>query len=231
LEYLLTVINSNFEEWRQAHPDAAIEDFNMTPEKMGVSGILFDLDKLSDVSKDVLVRVPAGEIAGFMIDWAALYMPDAHEAMAQDRDRLADILDIGRGGEKPRKDLAYAKQIWEFISYFYDAFYEATDPWPEHIPPEDVPKILNGYLSGYVHEDGRDDWFAKIRELAERLGYAAKPKDFKKEPGKYKGHVGDVSTVIRIALTGRAISPDLYEIQQILGVEAIRERIKKICGC
>jgi glutamyl-tRNA synthetase len=175
LEYLLTIINSNFEEWRAAHPDAPIEDFEMTPEKMGVSGILFDIGKLSDVSKDVLARMPAGEIADFVVRWAGMYDHAAHEAMAGDRERLVKILDIGRAGDKPRKDLAYARQIWAFISYFYDDFFELRDPWPERVPEEDAGAILSGYLAGYDHADERGPWFEKIRALAERLGYAARP--------------------------------------------------------
>jgi glutamyl-tRNA synthetase len=227
LEYLLTVINSNFEEWRAENPDAPIADFNMTPEKMGVSGILFDLDKLSDVSKEVLARIPAAELADFMLGWAAEYDSDAHAAMAAGADMLAAILDIGRGGAKPRKDLAYASQIWDFISYFYDGFFAITDPWPERVPQGDITHIIEGYMKAYAHGDDRDVWFGKIRELAVSLGYAAKPKDHKKEPDRYKGHVGDVSAVIRIALTGRAQSPDIYEIQQILGEAKIMERMDR----
>jgi glutamyl-tRNA synthetase len=226
LEYLLTIINSNFEEWRAENPGSSIEEFEMTPEKMGVSGILFDLDKLRDVSKDVLARMPAEEIAGFLLGWAAMYDHRAHEAMAGDRPRLDRIIDIGRSGAKPRKDLAYAAQIWGFISYFYDDFFTLSAEWPERVPAGDVRDILQGYLDGYAHADGRDEWFSKIRGLAERLGYAAKPKDYKKSPDLYTGHVGDVSTVIRIALTGRAESPDLYEIQQILGEYAVRARVE-----
>ncbi|MDR0596208.1 MAG: glutamate--tRNA ligase [Clostridiales Family XIII bacterium] len=228
LEYLLTVINSNFEEWRAENPDAPIADFNMTTEKMGVSGILFDLDKLSDVSKDVLVRIPAAELSDFMLGWASEYNSAAHAAMSADPAMLARILDIGRGGAKPRKDLAYAKQIWGFISYFYDDFFEVAGDLPERVPSSDIAHIIEGYLQGYDHADDRDLWFGKIRELAEDLGYAAKPKDYKKEPDRYKGHVGDVSAVLRIALTGRAESPDLYEIQQILGEVRVRERMANL---
>jgi glutamyl-tRNA synthetase len=227
LEYLLTVINSNFEEWRAGNPEAHIEDFNMTPEKMGTSGILFDLDKLSDVSKEVLARLPAGEIADFLISWAAAYDAGAGAVMAADRVRLAKILDIGRTGAKPRKDLDYAKRIWDFINYFYDDYFKIKDSPPENVPEKDLSLILKSYADSYAHGDDRDAWFGKIRALATELGYAAKPKDYKKEPDKYKGHVGDVSTVIRIALTGRATSPDLYEIQQILGEEKTLSRIRK----
>jgi glutamyl-tRNA synthetase len=228
LEYLLTIINSNFEEWRAKHPGAPIDDFEMTPARMGVSGILFDIDKLIDVSKDVLSRLPAGEIADFVVRWSAMYDHRAHEAMTGDRQRLERIMDIGRAGDKPRKDLAYAKQIWGFISYFYDAFYEVKDEWPAGVSADDARRVLGAYLDGYDHADDRSVWFEKIRSIATNLGYAAKPKDFKREPDRYKGHVGDVSAVIRIAVVGRATSPDLYEIQRILGEDAVRERIKNL---
>jgi glutamyl-tRNA synthetase len=225
LEYLLTVINSNFEEWRDANPDASINDFEMTLEKMGVSGILFDLDKLEDISKNVLSRIPADELADFMIRWARMNRDDVYSTIVADKEHLAQILDIGRSGDKPRKDLAYAKQIWDFINYFYDDYFEITDSWPENVPPNDVVAILKSYSASFNLSDDRDIWFAKIRQIAKMGGYAEKPKDYKKEPDKYKGHVGDVSTVIRIALVGRASSPDIYEIQQILGEEEVRTRI------
>jgi glutamyl-tRNA synthetase len=145
--------------------------------------------------------------------------------MAGDMRRLERIVDIGRSGDKPRKDLAYARQIWDFISYFYDGFYAVTGELPANAPAGDAALILGAYLDSYDHADDRDAWFDKIRDIAESLGYAKKPKDFKKDPDRYKGHVGDVSAVIRIALTGRAVSPDLYEIQQILGEDTVRSRI------
>jgi glutamyl-tRNA synthetase len=226
VEYLLTVINSNFEEWRAENPDTPIDTFEMTTEKMSVSGILFDLEKLRDVSKEVLVKIPATELADFVIRWAAMYKSEAHGALAADRDRLARILDIGRDGDKPRKDLSHAQQIFDFISYFYDEFFEIRESYPAEIPSGDVPILLQGYLNTYEPADDRDVWFEKIRTLATENGYAAKPKDFKKEPDRYKGHVGHVSSVIRVALVGRSSSPDLYEIQRILGAEKVRSRIQ-----
>jgi glutamyl-tRNA synthetase len=228
-EYLMTIINSNFEEWRAENPDAPLSDFRMTTEKMSVSGILFDLDKLADVSKETLVRMPASEIADFLISWAKLFRPEFYHEIAEtsDKDYLEAVLDIGRSGEKPRKDLAYAAQIAEHISYMYDAEYEAavSENIPENVQPEDAKQILEAYLETYNHSDDRETWFAKIREFGEKLGYAPKPKEYKKNPELYKGHVGDVSTVIRLALTKRSNSPDIYEIQQILGEERVRLRI------
>lgn len=226
LEYLLTVINSNFEEWRIANPDAAIDEFEMTTQKMGVSGILFDLEKLQDVSKEVLAKIPAAELAAFLIDWAERNLPIAAAALAADPARLSAILDIGRSGDKPRKDLSYAKQVWDFVSFFYDDFFLIRDAYPENVPAHDISVLLSDYATGLSLEDDREIWFGKIRDLAAKRGYAAKPKDYKKAPNQYKGHVGDVSTVIRIAVVGRATSPDLYEIQQILGAEKVRERIQ-----
>jgi glutamyl-tRNA synthetase len=225
-EYLLTILNSNFEEWRMENPGSPAEDFPFTLGKMSNSGILFDLDKLGDVSKECLLRIPAAELAGFLTEWARYAKPEAAVLLERDAGYLEKILDIGRSGEKPRKDLAYGAQILEFISYFYDELFRIEDDWPENVPTADVPALLSAYLEGYCHGDGQAEWFGRIRSMASAMGYAEKPKDFKKSPELYKGHVGDVSAVIRIALTGRRSSPDLWEIQQILGEERVRRRVE-----
>lgn len=224
-EYLLTILNSNFEEWRIANPDAPADDFMFTTEKMGNSGALFDLNKLNDVSKDVLLKVPAKDLADFLAKWAAEFRPELL-VLFEDRGYLEKILDLGRNDNKPRKDLIYAEQIVDFISYFYDELYTPSDNYPAEVPPEDVPEILKRYLETYDHSDDQSQWFSKIREIAVKLGYAAKPKDYKKDPDSYKGHVGHVSTVIRVALMGRPESPDVWTIQQIMGEEKTRERIE-----
>ncbi|MDR2770647.1 MAG: glutamate--tRNA ligase [Clostridiales Family XIII bacterium] len=229
-EYLLTILNSDFEEWRAEHREADAEDFAFTTDKMSRSGILFDAAKLNDVSKDVLLGIPAGELAAFLTDWAAQTGRPEAALLKGDMRYLERVLDIGRHDANPRKDLAYGSQILAFISYFYDELFRAEDAWPENVPRADVPRLLGGYLKDYDHGDDRTAWFERIRALAEANGYAAKPKDFKKNPALYKGHVGDVSTVIRIALTGRKNSPDLWEIQQILGEARTRSRIAASMG-
>jgi len=226
-EYLLTILNSNYEEWRLANPDAPQDSFEFTVEKMSNSGALFDLDKLNDISKDVLVKIPAKELCEFLIGWSKTYRPELTGLFEGREDYLTKILDLGRQGEKPRKDFIFARQMFEFISYFYDEYFKIEDPYPENVSEEDRKAILSAYLESYDHSDDQTRWFDKIRGIAEENGYAAKPKDYKKNPELYKGHVGDVSTVIRIALMGRAMSPDIWEIQQILGEEKTRERIKK----
>ncbi len=225
-EYLLTILNSNYEEWRIANPDAPIDDFKFTLEKMGNSGVLFDLVKLNDVCKDVLVKIPAKELRLFMLNWAKAYRPEVAHYFEEDPAYIEKILDLGRTGDKPRKDLVYAQQILEFIGYFFDEFFKVTDSLPENVSEDDAKAILTRYLEGYDHSDDQSAWFDKIRNIATDLGYAAKPKDYKKNPEMYKGHVGDVSTVIRLAIVGRAQSPDIWEIQQILGEERTRARVK-----
>ena len=224
-EYLLTILNSNFEEWRIDNPDAPIDDFKFTTEKMSSGGALFDLNKLNDVSKDVLVKIPAAELCSFMTEWAREFRPEILPLFEGSEEYITKILDLGRSGNKPRKDLVYGRQIFEFISYFFDDYFRIEDTIPENVSDEDAAEILRRYLESYDHNDDQSQWFDKIREIGTEMGYAAKPKDFKKNPDQYKGHVGHVSTVIRIAVTGRSQSPDIWEIQQILGEKRTRERI------
>ena len=225
-EYLLTILNSNYEEWRMENPEADIDEFKFTTEKMSNSGALFDLDKLNDVSKEAMLHIPAYEIAEFLKDWSLEFAPE-YSYIFDDMDLLVKILDLGRDEKKPRKDLVYARQIMEFISYFYDQSFKIVDEVPAEAEADKV-KILGEYLSSYNHADTQEEWFNKIREIATNLGYAAKPKDYKKNPDEYKGHVGHVSTVIRLALVGRAQSPDVWAIQQIMGEDMVKARIKRM---
>lgn len=224
-EYLLTILNSNFEEWRISNPDAPIDDFKFTTEKMSSGGALFDLNKLNDISKDVLVKIPADQLYDFLLDWAKRSRPEVASLLEADRGYVEKILDLGRTGNKPRKDFICAKQMFDFISYFFDDYFVIEDTIPEEVSDEDAAEILRRYLDSYDHSDDQSAWFDKIRAIATEMGYAAKPKDFKKNPDQYKGHVGHVSTVIRIAVMGRSQSPDVWEIQQILGEDRTKERI------
>ena len=225
-EYLLTILNSNYEEWRMENPEADIDEFKFTTEKISNSGALYDLDKLNDVSKEAMLHIPACEIAEFLKDWSLEFAPE-YSYIFDDMDLLVKILDLGRDEKKPRKDLVYARQIMEFISYFYDQSFKVIDEVPAEAEADKV-KILGEYLSSYNHADTQEEWFNKIREIATNLGYAAKPKDYKKNPDDYKGHVGHVSTVIRLALVGRAQSPDVWAIQQIMGEDMVKARINRM---
>lgn len=227
-EYLMIILNSNYEEWRMANPDSSYTEFDFALDKMSTSGAIFDLDKLNNVSKDVLLKIPAEEIYEFLLNWAKNYKIEAAKQLEINRTSVIKLLSIGKEGDKPRKDLMYCEQIFDFLSYFFDEYFCVVDEYPVNIDSDEAKKLINDYLETYDQNDDQSQWFEKIRKIAETNGYAAKPKDYKKNPELYKGHVGDVSTAIRIALVGRTNSPDIWEIQQIMGEERVRARLKKM---
>lgn len=227
-EYIMILLNSDYEEWRLANPDMPLEDFPVHLDKMATSGALFDMVKLEDVSKETLVRLDEATIADFVIAWAEKYQPDVASVIAPQRDDFVKLLAIGRDGKKPRKDLMNAEQIVQFTKYFFDEWFTQEDALPENIPAEEAAAILEDYLVTYDHSDDNEVWFGKIRTITEERGYAVRPKDYKKNPDAYKGHVGDVSTVVRLAITGRRNSPDIWAIQQVLGEEKTIARVKRM---
>lgn len=227
-EYIMILLNSDYEEWRLANPDMPLEDFPVHLDKMATSGALFDMVKLEDVSKETLVRLDEATIADFVIAWAEKYQPDVASVIAPQRDDFVKLLAIGRDGKKPRKDLMNAEQIVQFTKYFFDEWFTQEDALPENIPAEEAAAILEDYLATYDHSDDNETWFGKIRTITEERGYAVRPKDYKKNPDAYKGHVGDVSTVVRLAITGRRNSPDIWAIQQVLGEEKTIARVKQM---
>ena len=228
--YLLTVLNSNYEEWQKMNPDLPHTSFPFSTEKMGSSGALFDLDKLHNISKDTFAAMPAREIYDFLLDWSASEAPEIHGILAEDAVYAVSLLQIGRGGDNPRKDLVYGRQMIDFIRFFFDDLYEREDPYPEQIAGDEATLMLEEYLAGYRYTDDAAQWFDAVRNLGLSHGFAAKPKDYKNHPEMYKGHVGDVSSLLRVALTGRRNSPDLWEIQQVMGEARVRRRIEVAIG-
>ena len=226
-EYLMTILNSDYEEWRMANPNLPLEDFPFEAAKMSSSGTLFDLSKLNDISKDVLAKKSAQEIYDFELAWAKEFAPEKAQLLARDPEKTKRIFDIDRGGEKPRKDLVFAQQIFDFISYFFDETFVPETQMPAECSADDIREIFRRYKEGYSEADDNGAWFEKIRAITADLGYAVKPKDYKKNPDQYKGHVGHVSNCIRIALTGRSNSPDLWTIQQIMGKEQVFARLDR----
>ena len=225
-EYIMILLNSDYEEWRLANPETPLEDFPVHLDKMATSGALFDMVKLEDVCKETLVHLSEETIADFVLAWAEKYHQDIYEVIAPQRDDFVKLLAIGRDGKKPRKDLVNAEQIVGFTKYFFDAWFVQEDALPDNIPADEAVAILNDYLATYDHSDDNETWFGKIRAITEARGYAVRPKDYKKNPDAYKGHVGDVSTVMRLAITGRRNSPDVWAIQQVLGEEKTVARVK-----
>ena len=224
-EYLMTVLNSNFEEWRLENPDAPIDDFKFSLDKMSNSGALFDIMKFEDVSREVLLRTPANKIYDEFSDWLKEYDPEFYKLFTRDKNYSEKIIDVGRNGNRPRKDLTSWKQARDFFSFYFPETFKVEDEFPERVSKEDRYKILKQYLTSFNIKDDNSEWFQKIRDITESMGYAVKPKDFKKNTDMYKGSVSDVSGVIRVAITGRTNSPDLWEICQIIGEDEMTRRI------
>ncbi len=230
-EYLLNIANSNFENWRRANPDKSIEEFELQLNKMSVSGALFDMVKLLDVSKIVISKMTAEEVYNNTLKWACKYNKELLKLL-EDKEYAIKVFGIERGNKKPRKDIAKWSDVLENIEYMYDEeFYNKKQNYEYQVinNKEDIKKILNLYIEKYYNEnDDKQAWFDKIKELAGEMGYAKEVKEFKANPDMYKAHVGDVSTVLRIALTGRTNTPDMYKIMKVLGKERIEKRFKLI---
>lgn len=225
-EYILTLLNSNYEDWRLANPDAPMESFPFNTKKMSVSGSLFDIDKLNDVSKNVISRMSAQQVYTLLTQWAEQFDQPFHTLLTRDPAYAQSILAIGRGGKKPRKDLAVWADAKPYMNFFYDELFQPDDCYPENVPLEDRKTILTQYAKLYDPADDNTTWFDKIKGLTDQLGYASNMKEFKKDPSAWPGNVGDVSMVIRVAVTGRQNSPDMYEVMGILGQERVLARLE-----
>ena len=229
-EYLLNIANSTFENWRRANPDKKMEEFDFQLNKMSVSGALFDMIKLLDIGKTVISKMTAEEVYEKALDWANEFDSELVE-MLKNKEYALKVLGIERGNKKPRKDIAKWSDVKENIEYMYDdKFYSKTQEYPYQVisDKESIEKILKLYIEKYYDvNDDKQTWFDKIKELSVEMGYAGEVKEFKANPGKYKAHVGDVSTVLRVALTSRTNTPDMYEIMKVLGKETIEKRFEK----
>lgn len=227
-EYLLNIANSSFENWRRANKDKTIEEFELQLNKMSVSGALFDMVKLLDVGKNVISSFTAEKVYNETFKWAKKYDEELVD-MLNDKEYALKVLGIERGNKKPRRDIAKWSDVKENIIYMYDEkFSEKNYPYQVINEKEDIKKILTLYMEKYYNDDDeKQTWFDKIKALAGEMGYASEVKEFKANPDKYKAHVGDVSTVLRVALTGRTNTPDMYEIMQIMGKDRIYKRFEK----
>ena len=229
-EYLLNIANSNFENWRKQNKEADISEFDFELNKMSVSGALFDMVKLFDVSKIVISKYTAEEVYEAGLNWANVFDKELAELLQKDKEYTLKVLGIERGNEKPRKDIAKWSDLKENIAYMYEEEFEkikSNYELQKITDKEKIKEILNTYAEKYFDlNDDKQTWFDRLKDLAEEFGYAREVKEFKANPDKYEAHVGDVSTVIRIAVTGRTNTPDLYEIMQVLGKDVVLKRLK-----
>ena len=224
-EYLLTLINSNFEDWRRANPKASAFDFPFNLKKMSSSGCLFDLVKLADVSKNVISVMDADTVYSYISEWAKEYDPEFYEVFTKDPERSREIVNIDRENPKPRKDIAKWSEVKDYFSYMFNEYYTPAFELPENISKDDAAAILKKYRDVYDASDGKDEWFNKLKDICEPLGFTPNVKEYKKSPDSFKGHVGDISTVIRLAVTSRRNTPDLCSIMRLLGKEEALRRI------
>ncbi len=224
-EYLLTLLNSNFEEWHMQNPAKSCMDFPFNIKKMSVSGCLFDFNKLNDVSRNVLSRMTADEIYAKTVDWAEEFDPDFAACLKADPKYAKRVFSIGRGGKKPRKDFATLAEIKPLYGFFCDKYFNIEDEYPEKFSRDDVKSALAGFKKTFDISDDMNTWFSKIQKIGEELGYTSDMKAYKASPDSYKGNVSDISMFIRIAVTGRQSSPDMYAVMQILGYDKVVDRI------
>ena len=227
IEYLLTIANSNFEDWRKANKTAPQSEFPFNLKKMSASGALFDLNKLNDVSKNVISLMTADKIYEKATDWAKNYDTELCTLLTENEAFAKGIFSIDRGTAKPRKDIAKWDEIKDYVSYFYKELYSPSYELPENVLKQDAAAIIEAYMNVFDINDDKDTWFTKIKELCEPLGFTPNVKEYKKNPDAFKGHVGDVSTVIRIAITSRCNTPDLYAIINLLGNDEVTSRLEK----
>ncbi len=227
-EYVMTLLNSNYEEWRMQNPDRSYREFPFNIKKMSVSGCLFDFNKLNDVSKNVISRMEARTVTERITAWALEYDNAFGELLEKDPQYAERIFAIGRGGKKPRKDLATWRDAKPYMGFFYDELFTPECGYDEKYDRADIRAALLGFLDSYDEGDDMNTWFDKIKAIGERLGYTPDMKAYKADPSAFKGNVADISMFLRLAVTGKLNSPDMYAVMQILGKERVAERINKM---
>ena len=224
-EYLMTILNSNFEDWRRANPDVPADTFKFSPKKLNPAGSLFDYAKLTDVSKNVISRMNADQVYALLLEWAKEFDADFAEKLEADPDYAKSILAIGRGGKKPRKDIAIWKEAKPYMGFFYDEYLEKP-VFSDRFSTETVKTVLEKFLAVYDYSDDSSAWFNKVKEITEEIGFTTDMKAYKADPTAFPGTVADVSTFLRVAVTGKENSPDLYTVMKILGYDRSVNRIR-----
>ncbi len=226
-EYIMTVLNSNFEDWRRANPDAPADSFQFSPKKLNPAGSLFDYAKLTDVSKNVIAKMDAEKVYTLLTEWAKEFDPEFATLLEENPNYAKAILAIGRGGKKPRKDLATWQEAKPYMGFFYDAYLEAPQ-FDEKFSKETVVTVLKKFLEKFDISDDSSVWFDKVKAITEEIGFTTDMKAYKADPTAFPGTVADVSTFIRQAVTGKTNSPDLYTVMQILGYDKTVTRINRV---
>ena len=227
--YLMTIANTNFEQWYDQNKDKSIDDFKFDFKKISSSGALFDLEKLINISRNYISYLKAEDVYDSVLKWAEIYDKEFYELLNKYKEFTIGIFTIERYQKKPRKDFESWSTVKNNIWYMYDELFNNVNYDFQKITDEkEIKNILELYINKYYNElDDKDTWFNKIKELCDELGYASNVKDYKENPDNYKGNIADVSTVIRVALTSSSMTPDLYELMKLFGTTRIKERLNK----
>ena len=225
-EYIMTLLNSNYEDWRRANPTAPATDFKFSPKKLNPAGNLFDYAKLCDVSKNEIAKMDARQVYTLLVEWAQEFDPDFAQKLTADPDFAVRILAIGRGGKKPRKDMATWADAKPYMGFFYDEYLEVP-VFEEKFEKAVIRSALEKFLERFNFQNDATVWFDKVKEITQELGFTTDMKAYKQNPDDFPGTVADVSTFLRLAVTGKTNSPDLYTVMQILGYERTVARIQK----
>lgn len=231
IESLMTIINSNYEEWHTANPDKKFTEFEFRADKMSSSGALYDLMKLDDISKNIISKMTKDELYEESYNWAKVHSTSLKELIQKDVEYYKDIINIERETEKPRKDIAKYSDIENLIWYMYDDVFNSKEveyEWKNITDKNEIKIILNTYMEKYFDLSSQENWFNNIKLMCDELGYASNMKEYKKNPEAFKGNVADVSTVLRVALTSKSMTPDLYSIMKLFGKDRIEKRYSKI---
>ncbi len=227
-EYVMTLLNSNYEEWRMQNPDKSYKDFPFNIKKMSSSGCLFDFNKLNDVSKNVISKMSAEDVTSKTSEWAAQFDTEFAALLTRDTEYTKSIFAIGRGGKKPRKDLTTWADAKGYMGFFFDECFTLEDSYDEKYLKDDIKATLNEFIKTFDISDDMNTWFDKIKAIGESLGYTSDMKAYKASPESFKGNVADISMFIRVAVTGKLNSPDMYSVMQILGYDRVLTRINNM---
>ena len=227
-EYIMTLLNSNYEEWHMQNPDKPYTDFPFNIKKMSSSGCLFDFNKLGDVSKNVISKMSADDVTDKVTEWALEFDPAFGKLLSADREYTRKIFAIGRGGKKPRKDLTTWADAKGYMGFFFDEIFTLEDSYADNYDQKDIKSALSSFIDSFDINDDMNTWFEKIKAIGEGLGYTSDMKAYKADPSAYKGNVADISMFIRLAVTGKLNSPDMYSVMQILGKERVIARIENM---
>ncbi len=225
LEYLLTLANSQYEDWRKQNKTADLHDYKFAMKNMSKSGALFDLVKLNNVSGEVISRFPAEKLYEYVLEWANEFDKEFAQKLTDNKDKAVTFFGVDRSGNKPRKDITQWKGVAKYMEYIFSDVFECEAI--ENIAAEDQKAVLAKYATVFDVNHTKDEWFAAMKSICEELGFSPDVKAYKADPSAFKGHVGDISTIVRVALTGRKNTPDLYSIMAILGTDEIKARLNK----